>query len=504
MTMSILSRPPLLVGPFDHDEVAAHVAAQDWRLSIGGRAVTASSGKTYEIVDPSTRRVLAEVPDGDATDIHRAYEAAASAQIGWAGTPPRERARLLRQLADLLDLHAYELALLDAADLGSPLRSMQLDAERATDALRMFADWALQLTGEVLPSSAEHLHYTRREPFGVVGRILPFNHPLMFAVSKSAAPLMAGNALIIKPAHQTPLSALRFGELAQEVLPAGLVNVVSGSGPATGAALAGHPKVRRLAFIGSERTGRTIQSTAAQVAVKSITLELGGKNAMIVFPDADLERAAHSAVMGMNLQASTGQSCGSTSRLLLHKDIAERVQREVVAQFKELRVGPALHRETDVGPLVSPEQQAQVHELVEDAVKAGATLECGGALGPDDGYFYMPTVLSNVTPAMRVAKEEVFGPVLSILTFSSEDEALALANSLDYGLTASVWTQDVNRSHRFAHRLEAGFIWINGSSQHFPGVPYGGFKASGLGREESLDELLSFTQVKAVNVMGIL
>jgi 2-formylbenzoate dehydrogenase len=495
-------------GAFDPQGVAGYVAGRTWQLVIGGELVDAASGRAYPTFDPSTRTLLAHVPDGDAADVERAFRAAAAAQEQWAETAPRQRARLLRDLAALIDGHALELAALDAVDLGSPLRSMLLDVERATDSLRMFADWSLQLTGEVVPASAEHLHYTRREPFGVVGRILPFNHPLMFAIGKAAAPLLAGNALIIKPAHQTPLSALRFGELAREVLPPGLVNVVSGQGPETGAALVTHPQIRRLAFIGSERTGRTIQSDAAAAAVKQVSLELGGKNAMLVFPDADLTAAARSAVTGMNLEASTGQSCGSTSRLLLHASIAGQVLPAVVDAFRALRVGPALDDATEVGPLVSEQQQDRVRTLVDDAVAAGAVLECGGtasaAASAGGGFYYPPTVLSGVDPGMRIASEEAFGPVLTVFTFETEAEAVALANSLDYGLTASVWTSDLNRAHRLAHDLEAGFVWINGSSQHFPGVPYGGVKASGIGREECLDELLSFTQVKSVNVMGAL
>jgi 2-formylbenzoate dehydrogenase len=474
-----------------------------WRLLIGGELVDAVAGRRYPTTDPTTERVLAEVPDGDAADIDRAYEAAADAVPGWRATAPRARAAVLRAAASVVRDNAEELATLDTLDLGSPLAMMRLDVARAAESLELFADLALELRGEVIPATAEHLHYTLREPWGVVGRILPFNHPIMFAAGKIAAPLVAGNTVLVKPAHQTPLSALRMGELLAEVFPPGVLNVVTGAGPETGVAIAAHPGIRRIAFIGSERTGRLVQATAAQAAVKHVTLELGGKNAMVVFPDADLDAAAGGAVAGMNITASTGQSCGSTSRLLVHEDIAKALVGRVRERMAALTVGPPMLPGTDVGPLVSAAQVESVLAHIESARAEGATVVCGGDRPRSPGHFVAPTLLTGVRPDMRVATEEIFGPVLSVLTFRTEEEALTIANAVDYGLTASVWTDDLRRAHRFAAAFEAGFVWVNGTSRHFPGVPYGGVKASGFGREESVEELLGFTQTKAVTIYDV-
>ncbi|GAA3545519.1 aldehyde dehydrogenase family protein [Nonomuraea rosea] len=475
-----------------------------WRMLIDGDLVASANGRRYEVVDPSTEEPLATVPDGGAEDVESAYRAAARAFPGWRATPPRARGALMRNLARTLRENQEELATLDALDLGSPYREMLLDVARAADSLELFADHALELRGEVVPASAEHLHYTVREPYGVVGRILPYNHPIMFAAGKIAAPLVAGNTIVVKPAHQTPLSALRMGELFADLLPPGVLNVVTGAGPEPGAAIAAHPGIRRIAFIGGERTGRGIQESAARVAVKHVTLELGGKNAMIVFPDADLEAAATGAVKGMNLSASTGQSCGSTSRLLLHADIADAVIDRVRALMDELVVGHPLDPGTDVGPLVSGDHAARVLAHIDAARREGAVVAAGGGRPAhlERGYFVEPTLLTGVRQDMSVANHEIFGPVLSVLTFTREEEALCLANAVEYGLTAAVWTRDLARAHRFAAAFEAGFVWVNGSSQHFPGVPYGGVKASGVGREESVEELLGFTQTKAVTVFG--
>jgi 2-formylbenzoate dehydrogenase len=484
------------------EEAAAAVRARAWRLLIGGALVPAAAGRTYRTDDPSTEQPLAEVPDGDGADVDAAYRAADAARAGWAATAPAARARVVRQLAAVVREHADELATLDALDLGSPHRSMLADVGRAAESLEAFADWAMTLTGEVIPASAEHLHFTLRQPYGVVGRIIPFNHPLQFAAGKIAAPLVAGNTVIVKPAHQTPLSALRVGELFADLLPPGVLNVVTGSGPAPGVSIARHPGIRRIAFIGSEATGRAIQSAAADVAVKHISLELGGKNAMVVFPDADPNAAAAGVVRGMNLQASTGQSCGSTSRLLVHEAIADAVENRVAELMAAIRPGEPLDVNTDMGPLVSDAQHRRVTDLVGSGVSDGARLLTGGGRPPglERGHFHAPTLLTGVDPSMRIAREEVFGPVLSVLRFRNEDEALRIANAVDYGLTASVWTNDLRRAHRVAAAFEAGFVWVNGTAQHFAGVPYGGWKASGVGSEESRDELLSFTQLKAVTI----
>ncbi len=474
-------------------------------MLIGGELVPAAGGRTYDDVSPVTGEVIAQVPNASDADVASAVDAAAAAAKAWRRVPAGERGALVGRLADILASRGDELAQLDSVDGGHPLVSMLQDVDIALEGMRLFAGLGGEIKGETIPASGEHLHYTVREPFGVVAKIIPFNHPLMFAAAKIAAPLVAGNTVVLKPPETAPLSALRMGELFASELPPGVLNIVVGDGPGTGRALVRHPLVRRIGFTGSEATGRAVQRDAAEVGVKDVTLELGGKNAMIAFPDASPSEVAASVVRGMNFVRSAGQSCGSTSRLLLHSSIADAVLDEVVALMEAIKVGDPRDPGTEMGTLATPGQYEKALRYIEIATSEGARLRTGGGrpagLEDDPGLYIAPTLFDNVRPDMRIAQEEVFGPVLSAITWSTEDEAIDIANSVDYGLTASVWTNDVRRAHRVVRELEAGFVWINGSSAHFTGVPFGGFKLSGLGREESLDELLSYTQIKAVNVM---
>ena len=484
--------------PLDsHDAIAGH----DWRLIIGGRSVPPLQPGVRDSIDPATERELAPVPEASVGDVAAAVESAKQAFATWRGVSARSRAAFVRELAQVARENREELAFLDAVDAGLPITTMRDDVDRGALLMDLFADWALDLAGQTIPASAEHLHYTVREPFGVVGRIVPFNHPIMFALGKIAAPLVAGNTVVLKPAVHTSLSALRFGELVAEVLPPGVLNVVTGD--VAGRALVAHPDVRRLAFIGSDIVGRAIQRDAATSAVKTVTLELGGKNAMIVLPDADLDLAAAGAVDGMNFVGVTGQSCGSNSRLIVHPDIRDELVARIVHRIERLIIGSPIDDATQVGPLVSSTQRGRTEDYVALGIEAGGVLRVGGSRPPEfeRGYYYLPTVLTDVRPDSRLGQEEVFGPVLSVMDAEDLSTAIDIANSVEFGLTASVWTNDLRSAHHAARELDAGYVWVNGSSRHFFGVPFGGTKLSGVGREEGLEELLSFTQTKAVNVL---
>lgn len=482
-------------------ENATTAVDRPWQIVLGGRPMPTAA--RYPIEDPTTGRPLAEAPDCSPDEVDRVVRAAAVAQRSWAMLPARTRAAKVREFAALLGEHTEELAALDAVDAGFPLAVMRADVGAARTLLEIMADHALGLGGATFPLSG-NLHYTLQEPYGVVGRIVPFNHPLFFAAGKVAAPLVAGNAVVLKAPDQTPLSALRMAELAAEVFGPDLCAVVTGRGATTGQALVRHPLIRRIGFIGAPDTGQLIQRQAAESGVKHVSLELGGKNALIVMPDADLARAAESAVFGMNYTATAGQSCGSTSRLLLHESIADEVLEAVVEQVRAIRVGHPLAEGTQMGPVIDHKQYEKSIGAIEAATAAGARVLTGGGR-PDtvgeQGWYVAPTVLDAMAPDNPAAVEEVFGPVLSVLTFREEAEAVAIANASEYGLTAGVWTSEVTRAHRMAAQLQAGYVWINGSSRHYWGLPFGGVKASGVGREESLEELLSYTETKAVTVV---
>jgi betaine-aldehyde dehydrogenase len=484
--------------------VESDTRSQTGTMLIGGERVGAASGETIESRDPSTGEVIGSFPRGDAADIDRAVAAAAKAYPAWRRTPALERAACLQKLADLIEENATELALLDVHDNGSPIREMRNDAHIAVAQLRYFAGIALELRGETVDTGPGRLNYTLRQPFGVVGRIIPFNHPLMFAATKIAAPLAAGNTVIIKPSEHTSLSSLRLADFLAEAFPAGVANVVTGYGNEAGEALVGHPEVRRLAFIGSVEIGLSIQRRAAQDTVKTVSLELGGKNALAVFPDADLDLAIEGAVRGMNFTWQ-GQSCGSTSRLLVHESLHEEFVARLAAQVNGLRSGPPAEEATDTGAIVHRGQFEKVLSYLDVGRSEGAEVVAGGGVaeGPDlheDGMFVRPTVFDNVDPNGRLAQEEIFGPVLAVMPFASYEEAIAIANSVSYGLTGSVYTRDLATAHRWADDVEAGYVWVNDSAKHFIGVPFGGVKNSGVGREESFEELFSYTEAKNVNV----
>lgn len=479
---------------------ARSAVMRTWTLPLG--VATLQSHSVYDVEDPCTGNVLTQVPDCSTEDVDRVVATAHAAQRDWALRTPRERGTALRAFATLMRDHSEELALLDTIDGGFPLPAMRDDVTWAADVLELMADAALNLGGRTIPLSA-NLHYTLQQPYGVVARIVPFNHPVLFAGSKIAAPLMAGNAVVLKAPDQTPLSAIRLAELAREVLPEGLFGVVTGHGATAGAALVAHPLVRRIGFIGSPGTGRLIQRLAAEHGVKYVTLELGGKNPMIVMPDADLEAAAKSAVVGMNFTTTAGQSCGSTSRLLLHEAIADEVIDLVVDQVAAIKVGDPLVDGTDMGPVIDQAQYSKSLQAIESGRAAGARVLTGGGRAQDvgdNGWYVAPTVLADVAPQAVVARDEIFGPVLSVLSVRDEAEAVEVANSIEFGLTAAVWTNDLRQAHRMAAGLEAGYVWINGSARHYWGLPFGGWKSSGVGSEESTEELLSYTQIKAVTV----
>lgn len=480
-----------------------HVAVlldRRWSMLVGGSMTAARSGRIYTKTSPCTETTIAEVPDGDADDVDAAVEAAHAARADWRATPPLERARLVRELADAIEEHGEELALLDTVDAGSPITNSRADVAAGVASLRMFAGQALELKGSTIPAG-DGLHLTVREPVGVVARIVPYNHPLMFAC-KVGAPLVAGNPTILKPPEAAPLSSLRLAELAAEIFPPGVLSVIIGEGATVPDALVRHEKVRRIGFIGSEATGRAIQRAAAETGVKDVTLELGGKNAMVVFADADLDAAADGAVFGMNFTWS-GQSCGSNSRLLVQQEIHDELVHRVAERIERRRIGDPFDDSTEQGTMVNRAQYEKSLSYVDIARTDGATVVTGGGRPPglDRGLYVAPTVFTGVRPESRIAQEEVFGPLLAVIGFAEETEAVEIANDVRYGLTASVWTRDVSRAHRVVEALEAGFTWINGSSQHFPNVPFGGMKGSGIGREESLEELLSYTELKSVNVM---
>jgi len=471
-------------------------------LFYGGAWHRATSGKTMSVTSPSTGEEYGLVDEADAADADLAVQAAARAYPAWRNLTVAERVKCVRKAAAILREHAEELAMLDAMDGGNPFKWMLADVLVSADYLDYFAGLATEVTGTTIPVSTDILNYTLREPLGVVVRIGAFNHPALFSTSRAGAPLVVGNTLIIKPAEQTPLSTLRIAELWAEVFPPGVFNVVNG-GRDAGAALCEHPKVAKVGFIGSVIGGRNVMRSVSST-VKKISLELGGKNALVACADADPVEVAAGVVSGMNLRSVAGQSCNSTSRVYLHIDIYDAALEEIKKKVGAVKVGLPTDQDTEMGCLSSRAQFEKTLSYIKIAGAEGARLVIGGKPPTDtkfrNGCFIEPTVFADVTDDMRIAREEVFGPVISVMRWTEEEEMLERVNALEYGLTASIWTRDLDRAHRLASRIEAGFMWINDAGPHYLGVPFGGYKQSGIGKEENFEEMLSCTQVKNVNV----
>jgi betaine-aldehyde dehydrogenase len=486
-----------------HAEKVKALTRERYEMFVGGEWVSAASGATMDTIDPTTERAIAAVPLASAEDVDRAVAAAVKGQEEWKRLMWQQRAQLMRDLAQKVSEHAGELAELDAIDGGIPVTGMKKDVQNAVDFLLYFAGLASEVKGWTI-ETAQGVCYTRREPYGVVGRIIPFNHPIQFAASAVAAPLAAGNSVVLKPAEQTVVSALRFAELASGILPPGVLNVVTGDGPTTGAAIVSHPLVPRIAFTGSVSTGRAVLRAAAE-EIKVVTLELGGKNPLIVFPDVDVHQVALATVDAMNFRRGQGQSCGSPSRVYVHEAIHDEFVETLKGLVDELEVGDPLSSASDMGPLAYADHYDRVIGYVASGKSEGARLVTGGERpkGRDRGYFLKPTVFDRVEPSMAIAREEIFGPVVSVLSWSDEDDVLAAANALRLGLTAYIWTNDLSAAMRFSREIEAGYVWVNGRGQRPFGAPFGGFKQSGLGTENDLEELLSYTRVKNVNISSV-
>jgi acyl-CoA reductase-like NAD-dependent aldehyde dehydrogenase len=469
---------------------------------VDGGLEAPAGGPAIEVRDPATGALLARTEEAGEAGVARAVEAGRRAFEQWRRVPARDRAALVTELAARVDANAEAFARLDTLDTGNPLTAMRADVMKGARLLRDAAGLALEVKGETFPLPGHH--YTTREPWGVVGRMITFNHPAMFACARLGSALIAGNCVVLKPSELAPLAPLAIAELTSGLLPDGVVSVVAG-GPETGAALVRHPDVLRLSFTGSTATALRIQAAAAASGrIKTLTFELGGKNPIVVFPDVDLDETATAIVRGMNYTRVQGQSCGSTSRLVIHASIADAVLERVADRVARIRIGSPLDPDTEMGAMISIAARDRCLEAVASGVADGARVLAGGGI-PDRadlaaGAFIAPTVVDRVRPGTRLADEEVFGPVLAALRFETEDEAIELANEGRYGLTAAIWTGDVDRAFRVADRIDAGYLWINDVETRFPAVPFGGWGDSGVGAEHGLEELLSMTRIKAVNL----
>ena len=468
---------------------------------VGGEWVDAASGETMDVLNPSTGEVIAEVPRSSAEDVERAVQAARKAYAEWADKTPKDRMELLLKLADVLDENADELTRLESQNVGKPMAIAGDEVPFSADNLRFFAGAARTLEGKAAGEYVEgYTSIIRREPLGIVAGITPWNYPLMMAVWKLGPALAAGNVQILKPAEQTPLTTLRFVELAQEFLPPGVLQVITGDGVPAGDALVRHPEIRLVSLTGSVETGKLIATGAAQSNLKRVHLELGGKAPMVVLDDADPATVAEAIKIGGYW--NSGPDCTASSRILVHEQVYDDVMSETVKALEAMKVAdPAEGDDVDMGPVISKEQQDRVLGFLERAVDGKATIVTGGESVGDRGFFVKPTVVTDVAQDAEIVQDEVFGPVVTVQRFSSDDEAIAMANDVRYGLAASVFSQDVGRAMAAARKLEFGTVWVN---EHlFPlasEMPHGGFKESGYGKDMSLYSMEEYTRIKHVAV----
>jgi phenylacetaldehyde dehydrogenase len=477
------------------------------RLLIDGEWAEAASGKTFETFNPATEESLGRVAHGATEDVELAVAAARRCfddeRSDWRLMTPSERGKVIHRIGDLIERNADELAMLETIDNGKPLTiAKAADVALAADLFHYMSGWATKIEGHTIPISAvtspgsEFLAYTLREPVGVVGQIIPWNFPLLMAAWKLGPALAAGVTVVLKPAEQTPLSALRLGELMLEAgLPAGVVNIVTGFGDA-GAALAAHDGVDKVAFTGSTEVGRLIVRAAAG-NLKKVTLELGGKSPQVLYKDADMDVAIPGAANGIFF--NQGQCCNAGSRLYIEREVFDDVVQGVSEEAKKIKLGPGLDAETQMGPLISAEQHEKVLGYVASGLDAGALAPAGGGRAGDRGYFVQPTVLTHTTPEMKVVREEIFGPVVCAIPFDSEaDDVIRSGNDTSFGLASGIWTRDINKAHRTAHRLRAGTVWINCYSVFDAAMPFGGYKESGWGREMGHNALENYLETKSV------
>lgn len=474
------------------------------RLFINGRAVESASDTRIEVRNPATGDLLTTVPDASGADVDQAIAAARASfeSKAWRGKDPSQKEAILWRLADSMERHKDELAALESAENGKTLReALRADVNPGIDAVRYYAGWVRRIYGETVPVDGPFLNYTLREPVGVVGAIVPWNYPTCIATWKFAPALACGCSVVLKPSEMTPLTALKMAELASEAgIPDGVFNVVTGYGHTTGEAMARHMDIDKISFTGSIRTARALMKASAESNLKRLSLELGGKNPNIIFPDADMDAALDSAFSG--IFANKGEVCSSGSRLLLHRDIHDQFLDRLVDRAKRMKVGNPLDPDSQMGSQISTQQMERILGYIRTGKEEGAKVLCGGERDVEGdkakGFFIKPTVFSEVRPSMKIAQEEIFGPVLATIRFNDADEAIEIANGTIYGLVSAVWTRDIRLAHRMADGIKAGSVWINTYNGFDSATPFGGYKQSGFGRDLGAYALEQYTNVKSV------